>query len=38
MAYLNGSSEDIEVMLTKGSDKEVHKSHTKLKPMPDIVI
>ena len=38
MAYLKGSSEDIEVMLTKGSDKEVYKSHSKLKPIPDIVI
>ena len=38
MARLNSSSEEIEVMLTKGSDKEVQKSRNKLKAIVDQVI
>ena len=38
MARLKNSSEEIEVMLTKGSDKEVQKSRHKLKAIVDQVI
>ena len=33
MAHLKGSSEEMEVMLTKGSDTEVQKNFNKLKPI-----
>ena len=38
MAHLKGSGEEIEVMLTKNSDKEVQKNRNKLKPIVDTVI
>ena len=38
MAHLKGSGVDIEVMLTKSSDKEVQKNCNKLKPIVDTVI
>ena len=38
MAHLKGSGGEIEVMLTKSSDKEVQKNRNKLKPIVDIVI
>ena len=38
MTHLKGSGEDIEVMLTKSSDKEVQKTCNKLKPIVDTVI
>ena len=38
MAHLKGSGEEIEVMLTNGSDKEVQKNCSKLKPIVDTVI
>ena len=38
MAHLKGSGEEIEVMLTKSSDKEVQKNRNKLKPIVDTVI
>ena len=38
MAHLKGSGEEIEVMLTKSSDKEVQKNCNKLKPIVDTVI
>ena len=38
MAHLKGWGEEIEVMLTKGSDKEVKKNRNKLKPINDLVM
>ena len=38
MAHLKGSGKEIEVMLTKKSDKEVQKNRNKLKPIVDTVI
>ena len=38
MTHLKGSGEEIEVMLTKNSDKEVQKNCNKLKPIVDTVI
>ena len=38
MAHLKGSGEEIEVMLTKNSNKEVQKNRKKLKPIVDKVI
>ena len=38
MAHLKGSGEEIEVMLTKSSEKEVQKNRNKLKPIVDTVI
>ena len=38
MAHLKGSGEEIEVMLTKNSDKELQKNRNKLKPIVDTVI
>ena len=38
MAHLKGSGKEIEVMLTKSSDKEVQKNRNKLKPIADTVI
>ena len=35
MAHLKSSGEEIEVMLTKSSDKEVQKNRNKLKPIFD---
>ena len=38
MAHLNSSSAEIEIMLTKNSDKESQKNCNKLKPIADMVI
>ena len=38
MAHVKGLGEEIEVMLTKNSDKEVQKNRNKLKPIVDTVI
>ena len=38
MAHLKGSSAEIEIMLTKNSDKESQKNCNKLKPIADMVI
>ena len=38
MAHLKGSGKEIEVMLTKSSDKEVQNNRNKLKPIADTVI
>ena len=38
MTHLQGSSEEIEDMLTKRSDREVQKNRNKLKPIVDTVI
>ena len=38
MAHLKGSGEEIEVMSTKNSDKEVQKNRNKLKPIFETVI
>ena len=38
MAHLKGSGKEIEVMLTKSSEKEVQKNCNKLKPIVDTVI
>ena len=38
MTHLQGSSEEIEGMLTKRSDREVQKNCNKLKPIVDTVI
>ena len=38
MAHLKGSGEEIEVMLTKSSDKEIQKNCNKLKAIVDTVI
>ena len=38
MAHLKSSGEEIEVMLTKSSDKEVQKNRNKLKPIIYTVI
>ena len=38
MAHLKGSGEEIVVMLTKNSEKEVQKNRNKLKPIVDTVI
>ena len=33
MAHLKDSGEEIEIMLTKNSDEEVQRNHSKLKPI-----
>ena len=38
MAHLKGSDDEIKVILTKSSDKEVQKNHNKLKSIADTVI
>ena len=38
MAHLKGSSEEIEVTLTKSSDKDVQKNRDKLQPIVDMII
>ena len=38
MTHLRRSVEEIEVMLTKSSDREVQKNHNKVKPIVDTVI
>ena len=37
MAHLKGSGKEIEIMLTKNSDKEFQKNRYKLKPVVDTV-
>ena len=38
MDHLKDSVKEIEVMLTKNSDKEFHRNRNKLKPIADMVI
>ena len=38
MGHLKDSVKEIEVMLTKNSDKEFHRNRNKLKPIIDMVI